>query len=110
MPLMMMVINMSMFGVALPTIRDTFGIRADEASWLVTAYALPNVVFLPLFGRLSDGLGKRRLFLMGILVFLVGTVLNLLAVDAPLLILGRAIQGMGAAGINPLCIAPGRAG
>ena len=105
MPLMMMVINMSMFGVALPTIRDTFGIRADEASWLVTAYALPNVVFLPLFGRLSDGLGKRRLFLMGILVFLVGTVLNLLAVDAPLLILGRAIQGMGAAGINPLCIA-----
>jgi EmrB/QacA subfamily drug resistance transporter len=105
MPLMMMIINMSMFGVALPTIRDTFGIRADEASWLVTAYTLPNVIFLPLYGRLGDGLGKRRLFLMGILVFLAGTALNLLAINIPLLILGRAIQGMGAAGINPLCIA-----
>jgi EmrB/QacA subfamily drug resistance transporter len=102
---MMMVINMSMFGVALPTIRDTFGIQADETSWLVIAYILPNVISLPLYGRLGDGLGKRRLFLIGILVFLAGTVISLLAIEIPLLILGRAIQGVGAAGINPLCIA-----
>ena len=47
MPMMMMVINMTMFGVALPTLRDTFGIQAEVTAWLVTAYALPFMIFMP---------------------------------------------------------------
>lgn len=104
-PLMMMVINMSMFGVALPTLRDTFGIQAEVTAWLVTAYALPFMIFMPLYGRLGDGLGKRRLLLIGMAIFLGGTVIALSATDLRLLMLGRAIQGMGAAGVNPLCLA-----
>jgi EmrB/QacA subfamily drug resistance transporter len=104
-PLLMMVINISMFGVALPTIRNTFAIQADVTAWLVTAYMLPFMIFMPLYGRLSDGLGKRRLFLTGLAVFLVGTVMTLLATDLRMLMLGRAVQGLGASGINPLCIA-----
>jgi EmrB/QacA subfamily drug resistance transporter len=104
-PMMMMVINISMFGVALPTIRATFHIQADVTAWLVTAYMLPFVIFMPLSGRLADGLGKQRLFLIGLGVFLVGTLIVLFAADLRLLILGRAIQGIGSSGINPLCIA-----
>ncbi len=105
MPLMMLLLNFSMFGVALPAIRDTFGIQADMSAWLVTVYTLPFVIFMPLYGRLGDGLGKRQLFLIGIAIFLVGTTITLLAPNLRLLLLGRAIQGIGSAGITPLSIA-----
>jgi MFS family permease len=94
-----------MFGVALPFIRDSFAAQADMTAWLVTAYTLPFVMFMPLYGRLGDGLGKRRLFTIGIAAFLVGTVVCLMADSIAMLIVGRAIQGFGTAGVNPLCIA-----
>ncbi|MBD3306797.1 MFS transporter [candidate division KSB3 bacterium] len=104
-PMMMIVSNMSMFRLTLPTIRDTFQIQADVTAWLVTAYSLPFMLFMPLYGRLGDELGKGRLFFTGISIFLVGTAVNLVTPTLGLLFLGRAIQGIGAAGVTPLCIA-----
>ena len=104
-PLIMMILNVSMFGVALPTIRDTFSINANVTAWLITAFALPYVIFMPLYGRLGDGLGKRRLLLIGIAIFVVGTIITTLSPDLRTLILGRAIQGIGAASVDPLCLA-----
>lgn len=104
-PMGMTVLNLSMFGVALPFIRDSFQAEADTIAWLVTAYTLPFVMFMPLYGRLSDGLGKRRLFTIGIIIFFIGTVICLLAQTIPQLLVGRVIQGVGTAGVNPLCIA-----
>jgi EmrB/QacA subfamily drug resistance transporter len=105
MPFGMLVLNLSMIGVALPSIRDTYGADADLIAWVVTAYTLPFVILMPLYGRLGDSLGKRRLFMAGVVAFLLGTGINLLADRLPLLMLGRAIQGAGAAGISPLAIA-----
>lgn len=105
MPFGMLVLNLSMIGVALPSIRDNFGAEADLVAWVVTAYTLPFVILMPLYGRLGDALGKRRLFMAGVVAFLLGTGTNLLADRLPLLMLGRAIQGAGAAGISPLAIA-----
>ncbi len=102
--MMMRIIDLSMFNVALPTIRNTFSIQADVTAWVVTAYSLPVVIFTPLYGCLGDGLSKRRLFVTGIVVFLGGTVITLLAIDLRSLILGRIIQGIGTAGITPLSI------
>jgi EmrB/QacA subfamily drug resistance transporter len=104
-PMGMTVLNLSMFGVALPAIRDSFMAEADTVAWLVTAYTLPFVMFMPLYGRLGDGLGKRRLFSVGIILFFIGTMLCLLADTLGLLIFGRVMQGIGTAGVNPLCIA-----
>src|SRR5687768_2477071 len=104
-PMGMTVLNLTMFGVALPAIRDSFMIAADTVAWLVTAYTLPFVLFMPLYGRLGDGLGKRRLFSVGIIVFFIGTLLCLNASTLESLILGRVLQGIGTAGVNPLCIA-----
>ena len=104
-PMMMSIVNMAMFGIALPTIRDSFGLQADVTAWVVTAYSLPYVIFMPIYGRLADELGKRRLFLTGLAVFFIGTVLSLMSFNLVLLFVGRVIQGIGVAGINPLCIA-----
>ncbi len=105
MPLAMLLLNIAMFGVALPTIRDSFRLQAEPTAWLATAYALPFMMFMPLYGRLGDELGKRSLFLLGIAIFLIGTVIVFVSSDLRLLLLGRAIQGAGSASIDPLCIA-----
>jgi MFS family permease len=47
------------------------------AAWLVTAYTLPFMIFMPLYGRLGDSLGKRNLILAGMTIFLVGTLLTM---------------------------------
>ena len=73
-PLMMTIVNITMFEVGIPTIRDTFVIQTDVAAWVVMAYSLPFMLFMPLYGRLGDELGKRRLFLTGIGLFLVGSI------------------------------------
>ncbi len=104
-PIIMIVLNVAMFGVALPIIRDEFAISADMTAWLVTAYTLPFVNMMPLYGRLGDGLGKRRLFIIGSLTFLVGTVITLWTETLGGLMLGRVVQGMGAGCVNPLSIA-----
>lgn len=104
-PMSMTVLNLSMFGVALPAIRNHFMAEADTVAWLVTAYTLPFVMFMPLYGRLGDGLGKRRLFSIGIILYFLGTLLCLLANSIGYLIFGRVLQGIGTAGVNPLCIA-----
>ena len=75
------------------------------AAWLVIAYTLPLMIFMPLYGRLGDGLGKTRLLLLGLTIFLIGTVFTLTAINSFVLIIGRGIQGVGAAAINPLGLA-----
>jgi MFS family permease len=104
-PMGMMVLTMSMFSVAMPSLRSNFVLDADQAAWVVTAYSLPFVLFMPLYGRLGDSLGKRQLFLWGIAIFLVGIVLAATARDLPTLIAARVIQGIGSSGLNPLAIA-----
>jgi len=104
-PMLMVFMNHSMFAVALPAIRSSFDIAPDTVSWTVIAFALAFMMLMPLYGRLGDGLGKRRLLLIGITVFFSGTLLTLLASSLPLLFLGRFIQGAGAASMSPLCMA-----
>jgi len=104
-PLIMRVFDLSIFRVALPTIRATFALQPDVTAWLDTVYTLPFMICMPLYGRLGDGFGKARMFLIGITIFIVGTVITLSAPDLPFLMLGRACQGIGAAEIHPLSMA-----
>lgn len=104
-PTMLMPMTSSMAEVALPTIRDQFGIQADMTAWISTAFTLPFMVLMPVYGRLSDGVGKRRLMLAGLALFALGTAMTLSATNLGWLMLGRVIQGLGSAGIMPLSIA-----
>ena len=102
---LMVVMNLAIVNVSLPAIRDTFSAPADLMVWVITAYSLPYVALMPLYGRLGDDLGIRRMMLIGASVFLAGTVLSALSHNFPLLLLGRFVQGLGASGIVPLAIA-----
>lgn len=104
-PVIAMIFNVSVFGVALPTIRDEFGIQADVVAWLAISFSLPFMVMMPLFGRLGDQLGKSRLLTVGIVILGAGTMIVLLADSLVWVFIGRIIQGIGSSGITPLCLA-----
>lgn len=104
-PTIAIILNGSMFGVALPTIRDEFAMPADVAAWLTIAFSLPFMMLMPLYGRLGDELGKQRLLVGGILIFALGSLLAVFANGLLLVFLGRIIQGAGSAGITPLSLA-----
>jgi len=89
---------------ALPTIAATLG-GLDHLSWIVTAFMLASTVTMPLYGKLSDMHGRRPMFTIAILIFLLGSVLCGLAQTMGQLILFRMIQGIGAGGLVPLVMA-----
>jgi EmrB/QacA subfamily drug resistance transporter len=86
---------------ALPTIGRTLG-DVENLSWVASAYLLANTAAVPLFGKLSDIYGRRRMLLLTTLVFVVGSVACALAPNMPSLIAARALQGIGGGGILPI--------
>jgi EmrB/QacA subfamily drug resistance transporter len=100
-------------GVALPKITSELG-GLDKLSWVVTAYLLTSTAATPLWGKISDLLGRRPIFQSAIVVFLVGSVicgfaspiaswLNVSGIDV--MIAGRAVQGLGGGGLMSLALA-----
>jgi EmrB/QacA subfamily drug resistance transporter len=83
--------------LAMPLIGKEFGLSAVALGWVLTAYTLAAAMFLVPFGRLADLAGRKRIFSTGIGVNIAGTVMAALAPSGMVLILGRAIQGVGAA-------------
>ena len=104
-PTMLMPLASASTRVALPIIRNDFQLDADVTAWVAAAFVLPFMALMAVFGRLSDGLGKRRMLLAGVAVYSVGTLMTVLAPDLRWLIAGRAIQGVGGAGLTPLAMA-----
>ncbi|MFL6276999.1 MAG: MFS transporter, partial [Blastocatellia bacterium] len=88
-------------GTAMPTIIAKLG-GLDHYSWVFSAYLLTSTVTVPVWGRLSDLFGRRPLYLVAVVFFLVGSALSGAAQDFTQLILFRAIQGLGAGGLIPL--------
>jgi len=94
-----------MFTVSLPVIRDDFNLTADVAAWIATSFTLAFMVLMPVYGRISDDLGKRRLLLTGITIFISGTLIATTSTNLTILLIGRIIQGFGVAGLLPLSLA-----
>jgi MFS family permease len=94
-------LDVSMVGVALPSIRSDLGLSTSSLQWVVSAYVLGYGGFLLLGGRAADLLGRRRVFLISLGVFVVASVLGGFAHDGTLLIATRFIKGMSAAFTAP---------
>jgi EmrB/QacA subfamily drug resistance transporter len=88
-------------GTAMPTVVSTLGGLAHY-SWVFSAYLLSSTASVPIWGRLSDLYGRRRMYLTGVVIFLVGSALCGIATDMFQLIAARVLQGLGAGGIIPL--------
>ena len=90
-------------GTAMPTIVAALGGLAHY-SWVVSAYLLTSTVTVPIWGKLSDVFGRRPIFQIGVLVFLIGSAACGLSQSMPQLIVSRAVQGLGAGALVPLAM------
>ncbi len=100
----MLAANFSILNVALPRMGAAVGLEVPALAWVSTAYALPAAGFTLLFGRIADLYGRRRMFLTGISVLLVASILGGLATNAVMLLGARALQGFACAMAIPAAL------
>jgi EmrB/QacA subfamily drug resistance transporter len=97
----MVVLDATIVNVALPSIQHGLHFSASSLPWVVNAYTLMFGGFLMLGGRAGDLLGRRRLFIAGVILFAGASLLNGLAASPAMLIFGRGLQGLGGALVSP---------
>jgi EmrB/QacA subfamily drug resistance transporter len=102
--LLLAALDQTIVATALPTIVSELG-GMDHLSWVVTAYMLAATAATPLWGKLGDQYGRKRLFQTAIVIFLVGSALCGLSQNMPQLIAFRALQGLGGGGLMVLSMA-----
>jgi EmrB/QacA subfamily drug resistance transporter len=100
----MVVLDIAIVNVALPSIKLDLGFSQENLQWVISAYALVFGGFLLLGGRAADLLGRRRIFLVGVVVFTLASFLAGMAWSEASLIAARALQGLGAAIISPAAL------
>jgi EmrB/QacA subfamily drug resistance transporter len=100
----MVVLDIAIVNVALPSIKDDLGFTQANLQWVISAYALVFGGFLLLGGRAADLLGRRRVFIGGLVIFGLASLAGGLSSDATQLIAARAIQGVGAAALAPAAL------
>ncbi len=100
----MVILDATVVNVALPSIQEDLEMSSSELQWVVNSYTLIFGGFLLLGGRAGDLLGRKRLFLAGLVIFTVASLLNGLATSSEFLILARGLQGLGAALVSPAAL------
>jgi EmrB/QacA subfamily drug resistance transporter len=97
-------LDQTIVSTALPTIASDFH-ALNELSWVVTAYLITSAVVTPLYGKFSDLFGRKRMLIIAVVIFLIGSVLSGFAASMIQLIIFRAIQGIGAGGLMSMVFA-----
>src|SRR5579884_2728186 len=100
----MVVLDVAIVNVALPTIKTDLGFSQESLQWVITAYSILFGGVLLLGGRMADLLGRRRLFMLGLALFTVSSLLDGLAWSEASLIAFRTLQGLGAALLAPAAL------
>src|SRR5687767_9629631 len=101
---LMIVLDVTIVGVALPSIREDLGFSETSLAWVVNAYLLTFGGFLLLGGKLGDLFGHRRLFLAGISLFTLASLGCGLANSQESLVVARAVQGIGGAVVSAVAL------
>jgi len=104
-PTTMVLIDVGMVGVALPAIQADFNIAVDLLSWVLAVGFLLRVPLMPIYGRIGDIFGKKHLYLIGLGIFVIGSIFGAAAFSFGWLIGGRLLQGLGSAASVPLAMA-----
>ena len=96
--MLMSSLGQMIFATALPTIVGELG-GVDHMSWVISAFLVTMTIAMPVNGKLGDILGRKWLYITGIGLFVVGSTIGGFAHTMELLIIGRAVQGLGAGGM-----------
>ena len=97
-------LDQTIVGPALPTIVTQLS-GNDYYVWAITIYLLTSTISVPFWGKLSDLYGRKPIFMIGIVIFLIGSALSGLSQNMAMLILFRGIQGIGAGALFPVALA-----
>ena len=98
----MEVLDTSIANVALPHIAGSLGASEDESTWVLTAYLVSNAVVLPMGGWAASVIGRKKFFMLCIIIFTASSFLCGIATTLPLLLLFRVLQGAGGGGLQPM--------
>jgi EmrB/QacA subfamily drug resistance transporter len=101
----MVILDATIVNVALPSIQDDLQFSAADLQWVINSYTLVFGGFLLLGGRAADLVGRRRLFIAGVLVFSAASLLNGLSTSSGMLVAARGLQGLGGALVSPAALA-----
>ncbi|WP_406389824.1 MFS transporter [Streptomyces sp. NBC_00887] len=101
---LMVVLDITIVNIALPHIQTSLGFSTESLSWVINAYTLTFGGLLLLGGRLGDILGRRRVFIFGVLLFVFASLLGGLSQDSWQLLAARALQGVGGAIASPTAL------
>ncbi len=101
----MVVLDATVVNIALPSVQRGLHFSPDNLQWVVNSYTLVFGGFLLLGGRAADLLGRKRLFVAGVLLFSLASLLNGFAQTSGMLIIGRGLQGLGGALVSPAALA-----
>jgi MFS family permease len=98
-------LDISIIGPAIPAIREAFGIDDRAAAWMLSIYVLFNLIGTPLMAKLSDRYGRRAVYTVDVAIFAAGSLMVAMAPSYGVILMGRAVQGLGAGGIFPVAAA-----
>src|ERR1700741_4826018 len=96
------VLDTSVANVALPYMAGDLGASYDDSTWVLTSYLAANAIVLPVSGWLAEVIGRKRYFLLSLIVFTVSSLLCGFSPNLPLLLVFRALQGIGGGGLQPM--------
>ena len=100
-------LDTTIMNIALPAIQTGLGVPLNQVSWALNIYTILFAVFTIPLSRLAEIKGKHKVYLLGLLAFLIGSILSGLAPNLPILIVGRAVQSIGAAILFPVSMTIG---
>ena len=98
-------LDQTIVNLALPKIISEYGITVSSAGWIATAYIIANAVFVPIWGKLGDTIGRKKVYIIGFSIFILGSVLAGLAWNLPSMILFRVIQAIAGSADYPTAMA-----
>jgi len=98
----MVVLDSSVANVALPHIAGNLSASTDESTWVLTSYLVSNAIMLPASGWIARRIGRKRLLMLSITIFTLASLLCGMAINMPMLIVARVLQGAGGGGMQPL--------
>lgn len=98
-------LDQTIVNLALPKIISDFGITVSAAGWIATAYILANAIFVPIWGKLGDTIGRKKVYILGFTIFIIGSVLAGLSWNLSSMIAFRVIQAVASSADYPTAMA-----
>jgi EmrB/QacA subfamily drug resistance transporter len=98
-------LDQTIVNLAIPKMIDTFGITVSAAAWIVTAYIIANAIFVPIWGKLGDTIGRKKIYIFGFGVFILGSLLAGLSWNLSSMVVFRIIQAIASSADYPTAMA-----